>query len=96
MLDIQNGFSLVKFGATWCGPCKAMDPVLAKLEQEYDNVKIIKIDVDDNPELAKNYKIKAVPTVILFDNGKEIARIASAMKIDVLRNLIKETFNLAA
>lgn len=96
MLDIQNGFSLVKFGATWCGPCKAMDPVLTKLEQEYDNVKIIKIDVDDNPELAKNYKIKAVPTVILFDNGKEIARIASAMKIDVLRNLIKETFNLAA
>lgn len=62
---------LVDFFATWCGPCKAMTPVIEELGKEMQGVaRVLKIDVDKNEVLAAQYQIRTVPTIILFKNGK--------------------------
>lgn len=62
---------LVDFHATWCGPCKAMTPILQDLANEVgDTARIIKIDVDKNPHIANQYQVRGVPTFIVFRNGK--------------------------
>jgi thioredoxin 1 len=71
--DIINGETpvLVDFHATWCGPCHAFAPVLDQLkEDEGDNVRVVKIDVDRNPKLCQKLGVKSMPTVILFQNGE--------------------------
>jgi thioredoxin 1 len=83
-----NEIVLLKFGATWCAPCKMIAPTLKTIKEEYDYVSITEIDVDDEPDVAKKYKIKHVPTVILFINGEEVDRITGMFKIDALRSMI--------
>lgn len=66
---------LVDFFAEWCGPCKAAAPVLDTLSEEYaDKATIVKVDVDQNQELAATYGVMSIPTVILFKDGKEVDR----------------------
>jgi thioredoxin 1 len=67
---------LVDFTAVWCGPCRMLDPVVAQLAQEWDGrVKVVKLDVDDNPDLAVEYQVMGVPTLMLFVNGEPVERI---------------------
>jgi thioredoxin 1 len=62
---------LVDFFADWCQPCKQMSPVLKEVKSELkENIRIIKVDVDKNPMIATHYKIRSVPTVIVFKNGE--------------------------
>ena len=64
---------LVDFWATWCGPCKAIAPVLDELSGEYDSkARIVKIDVDQNPNLAAQYGIRSIPTLFVFKNGEKV------------------------
>ena len=65
---------IVDFYATWCGPCKAMNPVLESVENELGGGVIYKIDVDKNRDLVEKYGIRSVPTFILFENGEEKER----------------------
>lgn len=68
---------LVDFTAVWCGPCKMLDPVVAKLAEEWTGkVKVVKVDVDDNQDLAMKYQVMGLPTLILFRNGKAIQRLS--------------------
>ena len=62
---------IIDFYATWCGPCKAMNPVLESVENELGTGVIYKIDVDKNRDLVEKYGIRSVPTFIFFENGKE-------------------------
>ncbi len=73
---------LVDFSAQWCGPCKMLTPILNDLSAEYDGrCVIVKIDVDANPETAKKYAIRAMPTLMIFKNGEVKAqKIGSASK----------------
>jgi thioredoxin 1 len=67
---------IVDFTATWCGPCKLLDPVVKQLAQDWDGkVKVVKLDVDSNPNLAMQYQVMGVPTLLLFVNGKPNQRI---------------------
>jgi thioredoxin 1 len=71
--DIINGTKpvLVDFHALWCGPCKVQSPILQEVASELgDRVKVIKIDVDQNPEIASRYQIQGVPTLMIFKNGE--------------------------
>ena len=62
---------LVDFYADWCGPCKMVAPVLEELEQEYgDKIKIVKVNIDTEIELAREYRVATIPTMMVFENGE--------------------------
>jgi len=63
---------LVDFGATWCGPCKALAPIVGKIADDYQGkIKVVAVDIDDAPETAKRYGIRSVPTCIVFQGGEK-------------------------
>ena len=67
---------LVDFWATWCGPCKMIAPVVEEIAQEYgDKIVVAKIDVDEVPSVAAKYNVMSIPTLIVFENGKEVNRL---------------------
>lgn len=73
--SIEGKTVLVDFGADWCGPCKAIEPVIKELVDEYKGkATIIEIDIDSQRELATDLMIQSIPTLILFQDGKEIKR----------------------
>ena len=65
----SNTKVLVDFYADWCGPCKMMSPVIDEIADENSNVKVGKVNVDDNQELAMKYNIMSIPTIMVFENG---------------------------
>ncbi len=70
---------LVDFWATWCGPCQTMGPVIDALAGEYEGrVKIMKLNVDENPQTPAQYGIRGIPTLIVFKGGEEMQRIIGA------------------
>jgi len=67
---------LVDFTAVWCGPCKMLDPIVKQIASDWTGkVKVVKLDVDDNPELAMRYQVMGVPTLMLFVNGEPAQRV---------------------
>ncbi|MFO0652832.1 MAG: thioredoxin [Polyangiales bacterium] len=79
---------LIDFTATWCGPCKALAPIVDDLAKQYNGkVKVAKLDIDDSPETPSRLGIRGVPTVIVFKGGREVGRqvgLASKAKIEAL------------
>ncbi|MFP5069287.1 thioredoxin [Pseudonocardia nantongensis] len=70
---------LVDFWATWCGPCKMVAPVLDEIAGENpDKLTVAKLDIDANPEVARDYQVMSVPTMILFSGGKPVKQIVGA------------------
>ncbi|GAB2990808.1 thioredoxin [uncultured Cyclobacterium sp.] len=82
---------LVDFYATWCGPCKMMQPILTETAGKVGGkAKIIKIDVDKNPMAASRYQVKSVPTLILFQKGKVVWRKAGVVQSHQLVDIINK------
>ena len=81
---------MVDFWATWCGPCQMAGPVVDQLATDYlGKVKIGKLDVDENQQIAAKYGVMSIPTVILFKDGKEVARKVGFAGRPMYENLLK-------
>lgn len=71
--EIENGIVVVDFFATWCGPCKMLAPVFDELNTELDgDAKFLKVDIDKSPELAQQFNVSSVPTILIFKNGEPV------------------------
>lgn len=74
-----KGTVLVDFWATWCGPCQMMGPVMDEISAERDDIKVCKVNVDDEMELARQYKVLSIPTFLIFENGEVKGRTMGVM-----------------
>lgn len=90
---ISKGEVLVDFFATWCGPCRMLGPVLEEVSNDRIGVKIVKIDVDECPNLARSFGIMSVPTLLLFKDGKEISKTNGFMPKEELVAWINRSIN---
>ncbi len=83
--------TLVDFFATWCGPCQAMIPILDQLKDKMgDQIRILKIDVDKNQAVAAKFKVRGVPTFVLFQSGEILWRQSGGMELAILQQKIVE------
>ena len=82
--EISSGLCLVDFFATWCGPCKMLSPLLDEIAKQLTDVKFLKVNIEDNGVKADELGVKALPTLILFKDGKEKARNIGLVSQDKL------------
>ena len=86
---IANGTALVDFYADWCGPCRMVSPIVDEIAEERRDITVGKVNVDDENALAMKYGVMSIPTLIVFEDGKEKARIVGARpKADILAELV--------
>ena len=84
----------VDFWAEWCGPCKAVSPAVEELSKEYDGkVDFVKVNVDENNELAQRYNILSIPTLAIFSNGQVLAQKAGASPKESIRSYTDSSIN---
>ena len=83
---------LVDFWAEWCGPCKAIAPSLEELSDEMANkIKIVKINVDENPSISQTYSIRSIPALMIFKDGEKISEKMGALPKSALQSWVNET-----
>lgn len=81
---------LVDFWATWCGPCRALGPILDEVSEEVSSVKIVKVNVDEESDLAGDFRIMSIPTMILFKDGKSVEKSVGLLQKSEVLDLIKK------
>lgn len=87
--SIESGVTLVDFWAPWCGPCKMQLPIVEELSQELEGqATIAKINVDEEPELASQFGVMSIPTLILFKDGQPVDKMVGLQSKDALKNKI--------
>lgn len=80
---------LLDLWAPWCGPCKMIGPVVEKISEDTDDVKVAKLNVDEAPELAQKLKVAAIPTLLVFEGGQEKKRSVGLISKDEIMDLIQ-------
>lgn len=73
------GLVLVDFHADWCGPCKAMQPVLEQIDADQEELKVASVDIDENPEVTASHSVQSIPTLLLFRDGRIVKQFIGAM-----------------
>lgn len=86
----KENLVVLKFWAAWCGPCKRMDPILSKLEKEFDTIKFLSVDIDKIHSLGQRYQVRSLPTLIFLKNGLEFKRINGLSMASALRSSLAE------
>jgi thioredoxin 1 len=82
---------MVDFGAEWCGPCKKVEPVIAELAALYEGkINVGKVDVDENEDLASEYGIRSIPTILFFKKGEQVGKFIGAVSRAEIENKITE------
>ena len=86
---IAEGRVVVDFYADWCAPCRMLGPVLEQIAAENEDIKVVKVNVDENQALAGEYGVRGIPALLVFDGGKQVASRAGFMPKDALVDWIK-------
>ncbi|GAA0858865.1 MULTISPECIES: thioredoxin [Clostridium] len=86
----NKGVVLVDFFATWCGPCKMIAPIIDELEAEMGDVKFVKVDVDESPEVATRYGIQSIPTLKVFKDGENVDTVVGFLPKEQIKALIEK------
>ena len=90
----ENTLVMVDFFATWCGPCQMFSPIVEQVEDKYDgDLTVVKVDIDENPDIAEKYTIQSVPTTILFKNGEVVERVSGMLSLSQCSDLIEKHLN---
>ncbi|MDE7395625.1 MAG: thioredoxin [Clostridiales bacterium] len=86
--DVANGLTVVDFWAPWCGPCRSQTPILEQFAQKHaGRVNVLKVNTDENGDLAKSYGIMSIPTIMVFQDGNLINRTVGVQSIENLEKL---------
>ncbi|WP_088242329.1 thioredoxin [Calothrix rhizosoleniae] len=82
---------LVDFWAPWCGPCRMVAPVVEEIANQYDGqIKVVKVNTDDNPDVASKYNIRSIPTLMIFKGGQKVDMVVGAVPKSTLANTIEK------
>lgn len=85
---MTNEMTLLKFSANWCSPCKIMKKTIDSLINEFPNITIQHIDIDEDVEKSREYKVRSIPTLILLQDGQEVARLIGNHSADQVRKFL--------
>lgn len=80
---------LVDFWASWCGPCRMLSPIIDEVAKSTDKVKVGKVNVDEESELATQFAVMSIPTLILFENGKPVKQVVGVQSKDAILKMIE-------
>lgn len=80
---------LVDFWASWCGPCRMLSPIIDEIAKETDKVKVGKVNIDEESDLATQFAVMSIPTLILFENGKPIKQVVGVQSKSAILNMIE-------
>tara|TARA_B100000963_G_scaffold291840_2_gene261961 strand:- start:6564 stop:6833 length:270 start_codon:yes stop_codon:yes gene_type:complete len=86
----QEGKVIVDFWAEWCGPCKMMHPILEEYSKEEGAIQVVKVNVDEEADIASKYNIRGIPTFILFEDGEVAKRQTGVMSVQQLKEFQKD------
>lgn len=84
---------LVDFWATWCGPCRMMNPIIENIKNTMENVEVIKVNVDEERKIAEKYQIRSIPTLVLFKKGETLWRNSGVLNEDTIKSKLKQILN---
>ena len=88
---IQQGVTLVDFNAPWCGPCRALEPILVALDERYQGrAHIARMNIDENSDVAMHMGIQSIPTLVVFKDGHEVNRLVGLQKAETLKRLLDQ------
>jgi len=90
--ETKDGLVLIDFWATWCGPCRMQGPILDKLSEEVseEELKIVKMDVDENPATARDFGIMSIPTLLFKKNGQVVKQLAGVHTAQQIKAIVAE------
>ncbi|KST69373.1 thioredoxin [Mastigocoleus testarum] len=90
-LSSSDGVFVFDFTATWCGPCKMIAPMMDRLAQEYEeHVRVAKVDLDENPSLAKRLGIRSIPVVMIYKDGSCIEKVVGVVPYEKFKTIVTE------
>jgi len=89
MQELKTGRVLVDFYATWCGPCKMLAKQIEQYEVEVDDVKVVKVNVDEHPEMAGAFGVRSVPTIFYMEDGEVVERSTGVKTVPQLKEFTK-------